>query len=149
MLLKLLTTFFLFSSQPFIFTPQKNYSISNLPDFYKDIDFETGHEIKKDCPAVWSDKAPNVTLYCFYGVKVPTPESFTFGEGEFPDTFPKYNLGDGDGTVNIRSLEGCKEYIGKQVPPISVKEYPGAEHLNIIGDKRVVDDITKILDGLE
>ncbi|KXJ25297.1 Group XV phospholipase A2 [Exaiptasia diaphana] len=96
-----------------------------------------------------ADKAPNVTLYCFYGTKVPTPESFTFGEGEFPDTFPKYNLGDGDGTVNIRSLRGCKEYIGKQVPPISVKEYPGAEHLDIIGDKRVVDDITKILDGLE
>lgn len=51
--------------------------------------------------------------------------------------------------MNIRSLKGCKEYIGKQVPPVMVKEYPGAEHLGIIGDKRVVEDITKILDGLE
>jgi len=123
--------------------------MSNLKQFYKDIKFEVGHEIKKDSSPVWSDNPPNVTLYCFYGTKVPTPESYSFGDGEFPDTFPKNNLGDGDGTVNIRSLEGCKQYKKTQIQPITVKEYPGAEHLGIIGDKRVVDDITQILDGLE
>ncbi|XP_001639440.2 phospholipase A2 group XV [Nematostella vectensis] len=134
--------------EPVIFTPKKNYSLSNFEEFLDDLNFPLGKTIKGLVPPVWSDHPPNVTLYCLYGTGVPTPRTFEFKEGQFPDTYPKTNFGDGDGTVNRKSLEGCFQYEKTQKRPVVTRQFPKAEHMAIIGDKRVTDFIKGLVEGL-
>lgn len=70
-------------------------------------------------------------------------------KGDFT-TKPTLVTGDGDGTVNKRSLESCrlwsnmKEQRGKN---IIVTELPGADHMGILSDSRVVNYVVKLLTG--
>ena len=49
---------------------------------------------------------PNVTTYCFYGLGVPTPETFVYDAG-FPDSQPTIINGEGNVAINRASLEAC------------------------------------------
>lgn len=60
--------------------------------------------------------------------------------------------GDGDGTVNRRSLAGCDYW--RNTPAqfgheIHQQELANAEHYDILSDSRLIDYITKTLFGLE
>ena len=47
-------------------------------------------------------------MFCLHGAGVATTERLVYAAGEFPGTDPSTILtGDGDGTVNLRSLTGC------------------------------------------
>lgn len=46
-------------------------------------------------------------MHCVYGSSVPTTEQLVYKNWTTPDLEIK---GDGDGTVNIRSLLGCRRY---------------------------------------
>lgn len=46
-----------------------------------------------------------VELHCLHGVDVPTIDKLTYGKG-FPDESPSVVNGQGDGTVNLVSLQG-------------------------------------------
>jgi len=96
-------------------------------------------------PPIWTGVAPNVTMYCLYGHGVPTPELFTYNSGQFPDTYPITTHGDGDGTVNRRSLEGCKRFKDQQPKDIVVQEFVNAEHMAILENQDVIGLIKKIL----
>ena len=89
--------------------------------------------------------APNVSLYCLYGHGVPTPELFTYTLGQFPDTYPFTHHGDGDGTVNLRSLEGCKRFRELQPKDVITQEFEKAEHMAILDNSDVINLIKKIL----
>lgn len=52
-------------------------------------------------------------VHCIYGYGIDTPETFEWSKSWFPDYQPSTNYGDGDGTVNRRSLEACGKWIGK------------------------------------
>lgn len=61
---------------------------------------------------------------------------------------PTLVTGDGDGTVNIRSLKSCERWSGTQVQgPKTVHsiEVPGADHMGILNDKRVVQYVLQLL----
>ena len=49
-------------------------------------------------------------------------------------------VGPGDGTVNKRSLEVCKDW-----PSTSVKEFHGIHHIEILKHKDVLDYVENIL----
>ena len=89
--------------------------------------------------------APNVTVHCLYGTGVNTAESFTFGEGEFPDTQPHVAYGDGDGTVNVRSLQACSKWSQRQPYDVSLKQYPSVNHNGVLSDERVHNYIKTLL----
>ena len=88
----------------------KNYSSANIKEFFYDIQYPVGYEqYKMASPALILD-APGVEVHCLYGTGVKTPENLTWAKGYFPDYQPTIIYGDGDGTVNIRSLRVCKQW---------------------------------------
>ena len=112
-------------------TDQKNFTRVDLPEFFKALEepktyMEMMVEDTEDLIA--GLKPPQVEVFCLHGSKVDTTERLIYPPGGFPniarvsstqdqnnDTnlgfwpFPSYDptiiKGDGDGTVNIRSLE--------------------------------------------
>lgn len=58
--------------------------------------------------------------------------------------------GDGDGTVNARSLKACEKWANSPAQHnkrIHSIEIPGADHMDILSDKRVVEYVLKVLVG--
>ena len=100
-------------------------TLGNLKKFFLDIGYSGL------VPPIWIREPPNVTLYkCLYGTDIrPTPEKFLYQVDEFPDTFPKTESGDGDGTVNIRSLQTCHSFLGKQEQQVVIKSFSKVEHI--------------------
>ena len=112
-------------------TDKKNFTRVDLPEFFKALQDPQTHmemmvEDTKDLIA--GLKPPQVEVFCLHGSKVDTTERLVYPPGAFPNTatvsnapdqendtnvgfwpFPSYDptiiKGDGDGTVNIRSLE--------------------------------------------
>jgi len=64
---------------------------------------------------------------------------------KFPDTQPTVRYGDGDGTVNLRSLHGFKRWIGKQKQPIYNKELQGLDHIAILKSPVIAEYILELL----
>jgi lysophospholipase-3 len=60
---------------------------------------------------------------------------------DFPDKQPSVIYGDGDGTVNLRSMEAFRQWIGKQKHKLFYREFPGAEHLATLKFPPVIDYI--------
>lgn len=61
---------------------------------------------------------------------------------------PALVTGDGDGTVNARSLKACEQWSGTKAQrekTIHSIEIPGVDHMGILGDKRVVEYVLEIL----
>ena len=80
---------------------------------------------------------------------MPTPEKFVYGTDEFPDTFPKTLFGDGDGTVNIRSLMACQSFVGKQKQEVVIKSFSNAEHMGMVGDTRVIEYVKNLISSMD
>lgn len=52
-----------------------------------------------------------------------------------------YEYEDGDGTVNIRSLESCKKWLTEQKQLVHTQGFEGAEHMGVLSDQRVLEYI--------
>ncbi|XP_024935900.1 group XV phospholipase A2 isoform X2 [Cephus cinctus] len=89
-------------------TQLRNYTFKDMKDFLIDINVPNGWEFRKDTEKYQLDfTAPGVELHCLHGVKVDTVERLYYKPGTSVDGYPQLIPGDGDGTVNLRSLEGC------------------------------------------
>ena len=100
--------------------------MKNYDQFFEDIGFPLGKKLRKlvGQPSYpLTAHAPNVTVHCLFGTGVDTAESFSFGKGAFPDAQPKVFYGDGDGTVNIRSLQACHKWNQRQLQPVTLKTF--------------------------
>lgn len=53
--------------------------------------------------------------------------------------------GDGDGTVNARSLEACKHWSGKQKQKVFTQSLPNIDHMMILADSQVIKYIVNVL----
>lgn len=71
--------------------------------------------------------------------------SLNFNNTDVITGTPIYETGDGDGTVNKRSLEACKHWAGEQKKPVVVKSYAGNDHMGILANLTVLDDIVLLL----
>ncbi|PSN37787.1 Group XV phospholipase A2 [Blattella germanica] len=105
-------------------TPDKNYTVNDFQQFFH---------------------APDVELHCLYGFGIDTLERLSYSAGKFPDGTPTYINGDGDGTVNKRSLEGCLKWQGKQEKKVYHQSFSKTDHMGILGDKRVFDYLQQVL----
>ncbi|XP_068689342.1 lysosomal phospholipase A and acyltransferase-like [Montipora foliosa] len=129
-------------------TPGRNYTINDFDQFFEDIGFPLGIKLRQLVGRPLyplTAHAPNVTVYCLYGTGVDTAESFTFGKGEFPDTQPKVSYGNGDGTVNIRSLQACGKWNQRQPQPVTQQTYPSVNHNGVLSNEDVHNYIKKLL----
>ena len=127
-------------------TGRRNYTARDVLDLFNDLDYVNGTRMYKELRNISDDfSAPNVTHYCFYGNKVNTIERLVYGDN-FPDKDPVYeSTGDGDGTVNIRSLESCSVWKSRQKYAVYLKSFDGVKHFSIVKNKDVLREIEKLV----
>lgn len=134
-------------------TEQFNYTINNLQKFFDDIDYPTGWEMRKDTVQYMMDfTAPDVELHCLYGSNVTTVERLVYKPGTWLDGYPTLVTGDGDGTVNARSLTACehwkyryKKHQNPQGKMIKSVPFVNADHMGMLTDKRVLSYLQTVL----
>ncbi|KAF6773456.1 hypothetical protein AHF37_07282 [Paragonimus kellicotti] len=110
-------------SEPLIITPNVNYSAHDYEEFFRDINFAVA-----GMPEYWP-----TTYHMIYSEP-------TFYRSGFPDQYPTLVPGNGDGTVHMRSLELCRFWTGAKHIVLE-----GAEHLQIVGDPRLIDLVRQII----
>uniref|UniRef100_M3XHC8 Phosphatidylcholine-sterol acyltransferase n=1 Tax=Latimeria chalumnae TaxID=7897 RepID=M3XHC8_LATCH len=130
----------------FVSTPTFNYTYRDYQRFFKDIHFEDGWYKWEDTKDLLGGLAPpGVEVYCLYGTGFPTPETYIYDEG-FPNRGPVTMLyADGDNTVNTRSMELCKRWIGKQEQEVHLIELYGIAHLDMVFHKKTMSHIRDIV----
>ncbi|CAK9831228.1 Phospholipase A2 group XV [Anthophora retusa] len=100
-------------SEVLVQTQQKNYTLSTLRDYLIDIGVPNAWEFRKDNEKYQLDfTAPGVEVHCLYGNNIDTVQKLYYKPGISIEGTPQLISGDGDGTVNLRSLEGCKHWQG-------------------------------------
>ncbi|KAA3679181.1 lysophospholipase III [Paragonimus westermani] len=128
-------------NETIVITPKRNYSAHDIKQFFEDIGYTNGYQMMEFGKAgrdFFEGPTHVDEVYCVYGTQVPTPEQLIYG-ASFPDQNPQILDGDGDGSVNLRSLEVCRNW--NRVKEIAL---PGAEHLTILRDKRLIDQIKRV-----
>jgi len=133
-------------TEPIAVTAERNYTLKDVEVFFKDVDYEIGYEQYKMANPTLIPNQPEVTLHCIYGHDVQTPENLTWAKGYFPDYQPVITYGDGDGTVNRKSLEVCKQWQNESNGElVTIHEISKADHLGILADLRTIQLIKDIL----
>ncbi|VDI60210.1 lysophospholipase III [Mytilus galloprovincialis] len=122
--------------------PGRNYTVHDFKQLFTDMNLIDGWHIRKDTAnLIRSLTPPGVEVHCIHGhdVQTPqTPEKLVFKGHMWNDKQLNVKMGDGDGTVNIRSLKGCLHWQGKQPQKIYHLPIEGADHMEILGNKDVI-----------
>ncbi|XP_076751443.1 lysosomal phospholipase A and acyltransferase [Xylocopa sonorina] len=125
---------------------QRNYTLSTLKDYLMDINVPNGWEFRKDNEKYQLDfTAPGVETHCLYGNGVDTVQRLYYKPGTSIEGIPQLISGDGDGTVNLRSLEACKYWQGKQKQKVYFQFFPGVNHMDILRNTNVLNYIRTVL----
>ncbi|KAF6215000.1 hypothetical protein GE061_009748 [Apolygus lucorum] len=125
-------------------TDTKNYSLSNIKEFFEDIDYMTGWEMRKDQLPFISLKPPGVEIHCLYGTGVETISKLTYKAGKFPGS-PSFEYSSGDGTVNLESLDYCSMWGKQQKQKIYVQPFLKVDHMQILSDQRVANYVLSVV----
>ncbi|KAE8747732.1 hypothetical protein FOCC_FOCC005555 [Frankliniella occidentalis] len=138
-------------SEVLVQTGNKNYTINNLKAFFDDINYPLGWEMRKDVePYSLNFSPPGVEVHCLHGFGVDTVDRLVYKSGKFPDGYPTFINGDGDGTVNKRSLEGCLHWASQQKKKIYHQTFPKVDHMGILRDTKVLEYLQQLItDKLE
>ena len=131
-----------------IVSPQRNYTVHDYKELFEDIQYPTGYEYwlnNKDLLDVL--KPPGIEIHEIYGTHMPTPGVLLYNNRTFPDLQPLVLPDDGDGTVNLRSLHGFKNWEGKQSQEIHSMELPGVEHLAVLRHPTTLNYVLQVLTG--
>ncbi|KAH8863504.1 Group XV phospholipase A2 [Schistosoma japonicum] len=125
-----------------IVTPHRNYTVLDYPQYFSDADYLTGYNlftrfISSFDPLEPPKDVPEV--YCIYGSGLLSVEQIIFQSSSlfvssFPNQSPRIIYGNGDGTVNLRSLQVCKKW-----PSVKVVEISVSGHRQILNEKRFID----------
>jgi len=130
-------------------TDAKNFTRVDLEHFYNSVSDEYGpsmNSMVKDTENLLSGlPSPNVEVHCIHGSLVDTIEKLVYAPGAFPSSDPDYVYGDGDGTVNIRSLKGCLTWRKKQKQPVFYKQFEKLDHLGMLRERDLIEYLTNII----
>lgn len=108
-----------------------------------------GWEMKKDTdPYQVNLTAPGVEVHCLFGVNVDTVEKLYYKPGTWLDGYPTLINGDGDGTVNRRSLEGCIRWQSMQKQPVHFLALPKVDHMTILRHNTVLRYISNLVNSI-
>lgn len=131
-----------------VVAPTRNYTVRDFKQLFKDIDYETGYMMWEDTNKLINPlTAPGVEVHCLHGVNVPTPGVLHYTNKTWHDGFPSNTNDNGDGTVNLRSLEGCLRFSKQQSQPVHHETFDKAEHMEILNRKDVILYLEKVLMG--
>lgn len=54
-------------------------------------------------------------------------------------------VGDGDGTVNYRSLSACAKWMDEQKQRVVVQPFPKRDHMAVLSDPAILDYIQSVV----
>lgn len=132
----------LWQKEVLVSTPDKNYTIDNLESFFNDINNPVGWKMYLN-EKKFTEKLtpPGVEVHCLYGQGISTIQQLIYKTNKFPDQ-PLFTYEDGDGTVNLRSLQYCHTWITKQKQEVHAQGFEGSDHMVILRDPRVLNYIS-------
>ena len=121
------------SDEVLVETPDTNYTLKDYHKFFSDLDEPNAMLMREDTKDLIAGlPPPNVEVFCLHGSGVDTTEKLVYKKGEFPGADPSLILkGDGDGTVNWRSLIGCTRWDGQQSQSVHHHVLRGVDHLGV------------------
>ncbi|KAF6772160.1 hypothetical protein AHF37_08659 [Paragonimus kellicotti] len=128
-------------NEQIVITPKRNYSAHEMRQFFDYINYADGYQMMEATKAghdFFEGPTDVEEVYCVYGTQVATMEQLIYTTSS-QDQIPQLVEGDGDGTVNLRSLEVCHRW--KKVIPIPL---PGGEHRAILKDERLIELIRQV-----
>ena len=127
-------------------TSERNYTVADYEKFFYDQGLFTSYQMRQDEEEIFYNlKAPEVTVHCLHGIGVETIDSLRYPVGGFPDVYPGIVYGDGDGTVNLRSLKGCLRWKNKQYHTVHHKMFHNLEHITTLRSEDVSRYILEVL----
>ncbi len=116
-----------------VYTPDRNYTVNDYKQYFDDINFKVGWYMRQDTePLLRNLTAPEVEVHCLHGINVKTSAAFKYSKSQWPDKQPDVIYGDGDGTVNLRSLHGCLRWSNQQQQKVYHQEFTGVDHMAIL-----------------
>lgn len=134
------------SNEVLVETDKRNYTVDDFQDFFNDIGYPVGWEMYKDMEPYAKNFSPlGVEIHCLYGYGVDTTDRLFYKSGQFPTSYPTLITGDGDGTVNRRSLEACLYWQKLQKQKIYGQGFPKTDHMQILRSKDVISYITEFM----
>ncbi|EPS60722.1 hypothetical protein M569_14079, partial [Genlisea aurea] len=135
------------TSDPLVITPNGSYTSGDVARFLEDIGYPegVGPYRTRILPLVLGQQSmrpPEIPITCIVGSGVKTPEILFYGEGGFEKT-PEMAYGDGDGTVNMKSLLALETAWRETATNQSVKviKFHGASHASILKTKPALSSV--------
>lgn len=123
----------------------KTYTTRNYEDLFRDIDYEVGYNMWLDTRNLTYDlKHPGVDIHCIHGVGVNTMEHLEYKSEKFPNQNPTIKFGDGDSTVNTRSLAGCLRWQQEAGHEFKYMNISGVDHMSVMTDARVLAHVLQL-----
>jgi len=119
------------------------YTLSNLEDFFYKYKQPQAWKLYKDVLNYTNhQEPPGVEVHCLYGSNVTnTLEQLRYDESEQAN---HVYSSDGDGTVNLRSLQGCRKWIRPE-EKVYYSEYENVGHLDIMKNSNVINYIKRVV----
>ncbi|KAH8863505.1 Phosphatidylcholine-sterol acyltransferase [Schistosoma japonicum] len=129
------------SNDVLIATPLKNYTAQDYLALFKDIDFPLGYQVMQKAlheftTLEYPKDVPEV--YCVYSSGLLTMKRLIYKSpglfrSKFPNQSPVLQYEDGDGTVNLHSLQYCNKW-----PNSSLVHLIASNHVPILRDERFI-----------
>lgn len=123
-------------------TPDRNYTAHDYDDLMEDIGFKKGVHMWNDVREYLEGlEHPGVKVMCLYGTGIPTADTLIYGVDKFPDAQPMLRNGNGDGTVNERSLKACQMWKESSLSsgyPVIVHSFQNVTHNGMVRDSQVL-----------
>jgi len=128
-------------------TATKNYTLKDYKEFFIDLNEPNAMMMREDTKNLIAGlPAPEVEVFCMHGSGVATTEKLVYKAGEFPGSDPSLIVkGDGDGTVNWRSLIGCTRWSKQQSHPVHHHVMRGVDHLGILRDEKAASEVAMLI----
>ncbi|KAL9225648.1 hypothetical protein vseg_001547 [Gypsophila vaccaria] len=139
-----------FGPKPLVVTPNCNYSAKDIPVFLRDIGYSEGIRpyTTRITPMVQQLEPPEVPVTCIIGSGVKTPETLFYDDKGY-DEQPSILWGDGDGTVNLLSLQaGYAEWVKRQNQEVKIVKLDGVSHTDVLSDQTSLEQILLLVSYL-
>jgi len=130
-------------------TADTNYTIKDYKKFFTALSEPNAWLMREDTQNLISVlNPPDVEVFCLHGSGVDTVEKLVYEKGYFPGLNPTEVKGDGDGTVNMRSLLACRQWRSNQLYPVHHHVFPGTNHLGILRDEKPTSYISFLIENI-
>ena len=126
-------------NQALVKQESQNFTVDNLIPLFDELPLlpDVKHLFNDTKDLLGNLEHPGVDITCVFSSGHRTKEAaFYDSEEDFPEN-PRWSYGDGDGTVNLNSLETCLRWSSNSSFTFSSKVFQNLDHIGTIQDPRV------------